>query len=136
MILGNSLRDMSELSDLNSTVSPLLGNATFLGTWEDISMYSCITIAGLSDVSGTLYFDFSIDGATILESIQLSNGDNGDFGTHGLIPLTRYGRVRLENGSSPQSTLALQTIFHVNSKLALKTSNGSFMKSAMVSHNF
>lgn len=106
----------------NSTTANLGGAGTYTGTWEDCSDYSSLTIIGAADVAGTLYVDFSTDGATSQRTIQLSDGTDGSFGIHSLIVVSEYYRVRVVNGASPQTSHYVQVLLNKSSKIALPTS--------------
>lgn len=88
----------------------------------DISNYLTITVIGAADVAGTLYYDFSADGATAIRNVQLSSGLTADLGIHSLVRVARYGRVRLVNGASAQSSLSLQTLIQPFPAVAQPTS--------------
>jgi hypothetical protein len=106
----------------NSTTANLGGAATYTGTWEDCSDYSSLTIIGAADVAGTLYVDFSTDGATSQRTVQLSDGTDGSFGIHSLVVVSEYYRVRVVNGASPQTSHYVQVLLNKSSKIALPTS--------------
>lgn len=109
--------------DTNNTTTVNLGAAaTFTGAWTEVTNYASISIIGAADVAGTLYGEFSTDGATVARTIQLSSGLDGNFGIHDLIPVARYFRVRVVNGAAPQGSFDLQTIVHNNPRVALPTS--------------
>ena len=110
------------VSTLNSHSTPLTSNETWIGTYEDISEYSAIQVIGVTDQIGTLYFDFSTDGSNLDRSVQLSSGTDSSLGIHGLVPVTKYGRVRLVNGSTAQTYLRLQMLSTVNAKVSIPTS--------------
>ena len=110
------------VSTLNSHSTPLTSNETWIGTYEDISEYSAIQVIGVTDQIGTLYFDFSTDGSNLDRSVQLSSGTDSSLGIHGLIPIAKYGRVRLVNGSTAQTYLRLQMLSTVNAKVSIPTS--------------
>lgn len=108
------------ISTANSTTTPLNANATWTGTWEDISAYSSISIIGSTDQSGTLSAEFSTDGTNIDRSVTLSTGTT--LGIHTLIAVAKYMRVKLVNSTVSQTTLRLQTLLNKNSKIAFPTS--------------
>jgi hypothetical protein len=117
-----SIEGTGVVSTANSTSTPLVANATYTGDWEDISEYAAISVLASADVAGTLYFDFAIDTATVDRSVQLSSGDDGNFGIHTLIPVAQYGRVRVVNGPSNQATLSVQTLYTTVARIAQPTS--------------
>ena len=106
----------------NSTTTPLTGSATWTGTWEEITQYASITVLAAADVAGTLYYDFSSDGSTNDRAVQLSDGTSGSLGIHGLIPVAKYGRARVVNGGSAQSSMTVQTVYSKSGKVSMPTS--------------
>ena len=109
----------------NSTTTPLLASATWTGTWLDVTNYASLTVTGGSDVAGTLFVDASTDGVSAFRITQLSDGTNGSFGFHGLIPSAQYMRVRVVNGATPQGTLTIQTLVSSSARIAMPTSRMS-----------
>jgi hypothetical protein len=106
------------VSTLNSTTTALSASATFVGTYEDITDYSIVTVnlgtGAPANCSGSLYFEFSQDGTTSdrLVTIPVSDISNASPGIHTLIPIAKYFRVKYGNGTQAQSALRIQTIFH------------------------
>lgn len=97
------------ISSLNSTTTPLTGGATYTGTWELVDKPD-VLVSGYTDVAGTLYFDFSINGTdarTFPVNGFTVSGNIHEF--HTAVKGFRYFRVRLVNGASAQSALQLQT---------------------------
>ena len=95
----------------NSTVVPLTGAATFTGTAED-NDYPEVMVSCISDVAGTLYFDFSVDGTnwnTFPSSGFLLRAGIHAFHTASKGP--RQFRVRLVNASGAQTYLRLKTYY-------------------------
>lgn len=95
----------------NTTTTPLAGDATFTGTGEQNAAPD-VMVSCQSDVSGTLYFDFSVDGtnwgAFPSAGFSVSAGIH-EF--HTAVKGPRYFRLRFVNGSSAQSYLRLYTYF-------------------------
>lgn len=112
--------------DLHNSTTKLLGaNKTFTGKYVIVDGFNSITILGSADVAGTLYADFAIDGVTTSRTIQLSSGTTTDFGVHCLIPVAKYFRMRVVNGSSAQGSLEVQTTYSVESRIAIPTSRNN-----------
>lgn len=109
------------ISTVNSTTTPLSGSATYTGTWEIVKDFASISIIGTADVAGTLWADFSTDGSTESRNILLSDGKDGAFGIHSLIPVAQYFRVRVINGAGAQASMDVQTVYHDNPRIALPT---------------
>jgi hypothetical protein len=98
-------------STSNNSTTPLAGGATFTGTAEQNNvpdvMCSCY-----SDVAGTLYFDFSVDGTnwrTFPSSGFTVSAGIHEF--HTAVKGPRYYRTRFINGGSAQATFQLYTYF-------------------------
>lgn len=95
-------------STVNSTTTPLSGGATFTGTWE-IAPRSMVLAQSYSDVAGTLYFDFSVDG-TNQDSTFPVGGSVASAGVPLVMPAAvggRYFRVRYVNGAVAQASFRL-----------------------------
>lgn len=97
------------VSILNSSATPLSGAATYTGTWEDVSGYDSTSVSLLCDSDCVLKMQFSPDGTNIDSTVSFSvtSGSN-EF--HRLTNLRKYMRIVIENGSSAQSYMRLQTI--------------------------
>ena len=119
------------VSLLNSTTAPLGAGLSFVGAWEDVSPYASITMIGKSDAPGTVYFDYSHDGAVVLLSNQMSTGLTGDFSDiYSSVP-AKYFRIRIVNGVAPQTLLAAQTIYYPSARTHIQPiSSGLFNNSS------
>lgn len=101
----------SETSAGNTTIVPLGSGATFTGDAEQNAspdvMVSCQT-----DNSGTLFFDFSVDG-TNFSTFPVNGFDvaSGIHEFHTAVKGPRYFRVRFVNDTGAQSYLRLYTYF-------------------------
>lgn len=98
------------ISSLSSTSRALGANEEFPGGWEDVSAYGSVTAAWKSDQAGTGYMEFSPDGQNADSSIPFpySAGLNE---VHRLTVTRQYFRLRIVNGSTPQTYLRAQCIF-------------------------
>jgi len=98
-------------SSANSTTTPLTGGATFTGVGE-LNFLSDVMVSCQTDNSGTLYFDFSVDGTNWttfpVNGFTVASGIH-EF--HTAVKGPRYFRVRLVNDSGAQSYLRLYTYF-------------------------
>ena len=100
-------------STANTTTTPLSGGATYTGTGEqnDLPDVGC---SCYSDTTGTLYFDFSVDGTNWrtfpTTGFAVSAGIH-EF--HTAVKLGREFRVRFVNGASAQSTFQLTVYYGV-----------------------
>lgn len=94
----------------NSSSTPLASGATFTGATTDISTYPAAVVSYKTNQNGTLYIEFSTDGAnwdTILEYTVYEGKEE----SHRVKVLKKYFRIRLTNTSaSAQTYLRLQTL--------------------------
>lgn len=104
------------ISSVNSSTTPLAGNAAYFGAAEDVTGYSVATVYVKSDQ------DSATDGLRIQLSSDGSNFDvEYDYTVSGgqvyTIPLkAKYFKLSYTNGTSAQGLFRLQTIFHKNSQ--------------------
>ena len=110
------------VSTLNSSTTPVGSSQTYTGTWEDVTEYASITVNGITDATCTGYAEFSSDGVNTDRSVQITTGADSSFGIHGLIPVNKYFRVRVVNGSVAMTTFRLQTMYHKSARIAVPTS--------------
>lgn len=98
-------------SAVNTTTTPLSSAATYTGTLEQ-NIYSDVMVSCQTDNTGTLYFDFSVDGTNITtfptSGFAITSGAH-DF--HVAVKGQRWFRVRLVNDSGAQSYLRLYTYY-------------------------
>lgn len=101
-----------QLSDSNSSETPLGGGSTFTGTAIDIAAYNAITVSVIADVasaSGGLELQFGSDAKTWDKTYTYTVAANEALLANESIYF-QYFRVRYTNGSSAQTTFRLQTI--------------------------
>jgi len=106
------------ISTLNSTTATLAGSGTFTGTGEQNDKPDLFVMC-ISDVSGTLFFDFSNDG-TNWDSTYPTAGFVCSAGVpevHEAVKAGRYFRVRYVNDSVAQSYFRLTTYYGTYSDL-------------------
>jgi len=98
------------ISTGNSTTATLAGGATFTGTGE-LTSHPDVLVTCKSDVAGTLYVDFSIDGGSNYDTTltYAVAANTGEF--HIAVKGKRTCRIRYTNGSSAQGFFRLQTQF-------------------------
>jgi len=106
----------------NSTIVPIIENATYTGKWFEVQQFCSISIMINTDVSGILFGEFSTDRKIMSRSIQLSSGDTLLNSNHSLIVIAKYFRVKLINGSIAQTTMNIQVIHSTESRISLPTS--------------
>lgn len=85
-------------------------NETWFGAWENVANASALIVTASSDVAGSLWIDFSEDGIAQRSSRRLTAGTTGDFGTVVVDVENQFARVRVVNGATAQSSLAVQMI--------------------------
>lgn len=98
----------------NSSITPLIGGATFTGAWTETTNYTNISIAVAPNVASAtngLVLQWSMDGATVDDTDVFTIAANAKkqftFGvTH------KYFRVVYTNGATGQTTFRLQTMLH------------------------
>lgn len=97
--------------NVNSTVTPLSGSATFTGVAEQ-NDFPDTGVSCYSDTAGTLYFDFSVNGT------DWRTFPSGGFSVaagihefHTAVKLSRYFRARFVNGAAGQTTFQLFTYY-------------------------
>jgi len=88
---------------------PLDAGATYTSGFADVSAYNSIMLAVSSDVSGTMYADFSTDGVNVQSTLSFDVSSNiPDL--HRLTIGRRFFRVRYVNDSVAQTSFSLQCI--------------------------
>lgn len=113
--VGSILTIPNIISSANSSTSILGGNAVFTGTSEEVKDFASITISVFSDQAS------ATDGLSIQQS---SNGTNWDITdtytisastgkTFSVQPAARFFRIVYTNGSTPQGTFRLQSVYHI-----------------------
>ena len=105
-------------SQNNSSTTALAADATFTGVGEE-NAFPQIGVSCQSDVSGTLYFDFSVDG-TNWGTFPVA-GHKIKAGIHAAHSAEKWGRfcrVRLVNNSTIQGYLRLKTYYGNFSQLS------------------
>lgn len=104
-------------SDLNISSTPLNSAETFTGRWEDVSRFGQVTFSAKSDVSGTLYADFSSDASTAHSTLtyDIAAGINE---VHRLTVTRSFFRLRYVNNGTNQSTFSLDCIFGDTAQLS------------------
>lgn len=101
------------MSNLNTTTTPLGSSASYTGTFEQ-NRFPDVMVSCITDNTGTLYFDFSVDGTNV--NTFPTNGFVIASGTHEFHIArkgARYFRARLVNDSGVQTYLRLYTYFGV-----------------------
>lgn len=101
------------VSTLNSSTTPLGGNASFTGTYEDVSAYRSVVVTVTTDQASSsngIIVYFSPDGTnndnSFTKSVSASTPSNF------VVPVVnKFMKVVYENGSVAQSSFRLQTLF-------------------------
>lgn len=95
----------------NTTTTPLAGDATYTGTWEQNEL-SDVMVSCQADAAGILYFDFSVDGTNYstfpTAGFAVAAGIH-EF--HTAVKGPRYFRVRYVNDSAAQGYFRLYTYY-------------------------
>lgn len=101
----------------NTTTSTLGSSATFTGTGEE-NPFPDVMCSCYSDTSGTLYFDFSVNGTDWRTfPVQGFSVSAGIHEFHTAVKGPRYFRVRFVNSASVQSAFQLYTYYGAFSKM-------------------
>jgi hypothetical protein len=98
------------VSTSNSTALPLSANASWAGSWVDVSDYPSLVVTCKTDVAGTLYIYFSPD-ATNVDSSLTFTVDAATNEVHRVSITRKYCKIAFTNGSSDQTYMRLQTLF-------------------------
>jgi hypothetical protein len=119
----------SLVSTANSTIAPLAGGATFTGTPEEVSQYASISVSYYLQpptATGNIMVQFSntsspsnwIAISNVVSPVDstTSNGFTLDTTT-----TCQYFRVVYLNDSTAQTSFTIQTIFHPQARIAVKT---------------
>ena len=102
-----------EVSVGNTTTGTLAADATYTGTFEQNDYPDVMTSLQMS-TSGTLYYDFSVDGSFF--STFPVNGFMVSAGIHEFhvaVKGSRYFRVRVENSSTNQTYMRMYTYYGI-----------------------
>jgi hypothetical protein len=86
--------------------------ASFVGTPEDVSLYSAITVMTFADEDGTMLLELSTDGVNFDRVKTVSIIGNDPAQVHTLLVVSQFFRVTYTNGGNPQLAFRLQTILH------------------------
>lgn len=97
-------------SFVNSTTTALSSGATFTGVWEECLGAESVVVSVKSDVSGTMYLQFSPDKTNVdgSDHYQIVAGISD---THRVSVSRKYFRLVITNGSTNQSYLRVQTLY-------------------------
>ena len=98
-------------STSNTTTTPLSSGATYTGTFEQNNLPD-VMVSLQTDNTGTLYFDFSVDGTNYstfpVAGFKVASGIH-EF--HTAVKGARFFRVRLVNDTGAQTFLRLYTYY-------------------------
>ena len=111
-----SVSNITKVSTLNTTTTPLGANATFTGSWEDVTPYGFMNVdayANVASADGGWLLQWSFDGANLDTSDALSLPASA--GRSLALPVrSRYFRMVYTNGATPQGTFRLNVIYREN----------------------
>ena len=91
------------VSRSNATTTALNTLTTYTGTYENVSAYSSVTVALLTDQNGILYVDFSPDG-TNTDSTLSFNITASVNEVHRITVTRKFFRIRIYNSSASNQT--------------------------------
>ena len=100
-------RYASKRSVKNTTETPLAADATWTGRWEDCSAYDTISFAVKTDVTGTLYAQFTSkpEDDTVDSSLTYKIGTFNEV--HRLTVTRQFFRLKYVNDSTEQTSMSL-----------------------------
>jgi hypothetical protein len=115
------------VSTVNSTSAKLGAGATFTGTPEDVSQFASMSVSFYVQpytATGNIFVQFSntaspfypVSNVVTPVTSVTSNGFTLDF-----TMMCQYFRVSYVNDSTPQTALMVQSIFHPQARIAVKT---------------
>lgn len=99
----------------NSTKNPLKAHETFVGPEFQVLDYSVLVTTFYAEpmtATGTLFLEFSQDKIHWDRSVVLPISNPTEESPHSSIPVSKYYRVRYENGPIDQTALRIQSIYH------------------------
>lgn len=104
----------SVVSQVNSTTTPLLANASFTGNWEEVLDYADVSVTVNSDQPSSslgVRVEWSTNGTDIDAFDDFKHdGINGDQWSVGV--KARYFRLKYTNGDTDQTHFRVQTLLH------------------------
>ena len=111
----------------NSTTTALAGNATFTGTVEDVSQYSSLSVSYYivpSTATGNIFVQFSnvaspfypVSNTVTPVTSLTANGFTLDT-----TMTAQFFRVSYINDSAAQTTFMIQSIYHPQARIAVKS---------------
>lgn len=114
---GLSTSDINVIDISNSTGTLLAPFASFTGEWKDVTSYSSVSVACLSDVGSSfngIKIEWSTDGITADLAPQLFTFDplvisQDGFRAHATVA-AQFFRVQYENSTVAQTSFALTTL--------------------------
>lgn len=112
--VNTSSTNLSVVDAGNSSSVNLAANATFTGTFTDLSKYINLSIMAGSDVASALnglVLQWSIDGVSVDDTdiFTIAAGTHKQF-SFGIT--AKYARLVYTNGSAPQTSFRLQLMLH------------------------
>ena len=119
----------ANVSAVNSTTAALGAGATFTGTPEDVSQYSSLSVSYYvqpSTATGNIFVQFSNTNSVsnwnpISNTITQVTALTANGFTIDTTMTCQYFRVIYVNDSTPQTALTIQSIYHPQARLAVKT---------------
>lgn len=92
------------------TATSISTGASQTGTYEDMDQVASIDVSGILTQNGTITFQFSADGSTLLTDISPSYPITANTAfSYAFRPLAKYFRVKVDNGGGSSATLDLDT---------------------------
>lgn len=105
------LSALGAVSALNSSMVLLGANATFTGTFEEVSGYATVSFSAFSDVAGTVSTQWSGDGINVDVSDTTATFSSSGR-AFSITPRARFFRISYTNGAIAQNLFRLNTTYH------------------------
>ncbi len=122
-----NLSQESYISLNNSTETTLGAYGTFTGVYEDVSMYSSVTIildSNCSSLAKGIILEFSIDANCSCYTKSYTYIPTNGF-VEMLSCVAKYFRITYKNGGVPQTRFRIQSIYHANKQPNIQSTTQS-----------
>jgi hypothetical protein len=115
------------VSTVNSTTAALGAGATFTGTPEDVSQYASLSVSYYVQpptATGNIFVQFSNTASPfypVSNTVTPVTGLTANGFTLDTTMTAQYFRISYINDSTPQTALMIQTIYHPQARIAVKS---------------
>ena len=106
-----TIKTNGRVSLKNTTLTPLVADATYTGEWEDVSSWDSVSFAVKANTACTIYADFTSDYTfQNIDSSLMYNSSANINEVHRLSVTRQFFRIRVVNGSTDQSYLSVSSM--------------------------